>query len=444
MTEKQVPPPLPNTGPATPPPLPKAGVTPPPMPVEKASPLPLPVTKAAPPPLPKAEPVPPPIPSPEVVAPPVPVAPVIPEVPKISVPPELPVKVETSSPTITADSAAVQCEALNPAPASTTQQVTPQAALPPQQPTNTATTSKSISTGAKLGISFAALAILAGVGYGMFGGKGADVSRPEKQAAAMPAPAAAVPAPVAPAPSPNAADQKDDKIRQLEAQLAAAEAEKQRALQAAEQRKTTERPSASTSTPRPAPAPVTPMPAPAAAPAPAPAVQYQPPQHSGVNYRAESRAQGESCNSHSDCQGELKCYSGQCVANTGGQVTAAAQKQQQVPVPKNAKHLVGEFYLFKDSVKELGNGFRGVYAYRNADVAVGNQYHGQVRSQVARYVLNCQGAQFGMDQLYFFSQAHAQGQRVAWQEWQPNQVVLNPIQNAPEADRKVYEYACRK
>jgi len=311
--------------------------------------------------------------------PPVPVAALVPEAPKVFVPPVPPVQVEASSPTNTPEAVAVQPAAIGKA----------------QQPTSGTTTGKSVSTGAKLGISFAAVAVLAGVGYGMFGGKGADVPRPERQAAApVPAPAPSVaPAPVAPVPSPNAVDEKDDKIRQLESKLAAAEAEKQRALQAAEQHKSAERQMTSTPVARAAAPVVAPAPIPAAAPAPVPAV---------------------------------------------------APQQQLAPVPKNAKHLLGEFYLFKDSVKDLGNGFRGVYAYRNTDVAVGNQYHGQVQSQVARYVLNCQAAQFGMDQLYYFSQPHAQGQRVAWQEWQPNQVVMNPIQTAPEPDRKVYDFACRK
>lgn len=432
MTEKMVPPPLPNAGSATPPPLPKTGAMPPPLPVERASPPPLPTTNAAPPPLPKAESAPPPIPSVAVASPPpvpaqksepppVPTVAVAPEAPKVTVPPVPPVQIEASSAANTSEAAAVQ-----------------PAANMAQQPASASTSGKSISTGAKLGISVAAVAVLAGVGYGMFGGKGADVPRSEKQAAAPASAPAPTVAPVAPAPIPNASNEKDDKIRQLEAKLAATEAEKQRALQAAEQRKSSERPATSTSTSRSAPAPVAPMPVPAAAPAPAPAVQYQPPQHSGVTYRADSRAQGQSCNTHSDCQGELKCNSGQCVANAGGVV------QVSVPVPKNAKHLVGAFYLFTDSVKDLGNGYRAVYSYLNADVAVGNQYHGQVRSQVARYVMNCQTAQYGYDQMYFFSQLHAQGQRIAAQEWQPNQVAFNPIQNAEEYIRKSYAYACRK
>mgnify|MGYP007095763890 CR=1 FL=1 len=142
--------------------------------------------------------------------PPVPVVAVVPEAPKVTVPPVPPVHVEASSPTNTSEAAAVQPAAIGKA----------------QQPASVAATGKSISTGAKLGISFAAVVVLAGVGYGMFGGKEADAPRLEKQAAApVPAPAPAVAAaPVAPVPSPNAVDEKDDKIRQLESKLAAAEA----------------------------------------------------------------------------------------------------------------------------------------------------------------------------------------------------------------------------
>ena len=122
----------------------------------------------------------------------------------------------------------------------------------------------------------------------------------------------------------------------------------------------------------------------------------------------------------------------------------AAAPQQQAPVPKNAKHLTGEYYLFKDSVKDMGNGFRSVYVYWNADVSPGNQYHGQVRSQVVRAIVNCQTAQLGIDQRYYFSQPHAQGQRVAWQEFQPNQVEFRPIQSAPDIDRKSYDFACKR
>lgn len=411
MTEKMVPPPLPNTGSATPPPLPKAGATPPPLPVGKASPPPLPTTNIAPPPLPKAESAPPPIPSVAVASPPpvpaqksepppVPVAAVVPEALKVSAPP-------------------VQIEANSSANTSETATVPPTASGTTQQPASAAASGKSISTGAKLGISFAAMAVLAGVGYGMFGGKEAGAPHPEKQAAApVPTPVPAVaPAPVAPAPNPNAVDEKEDKIRQLESQLAAAEAEKQRALQAAEQRKSSERSAAS-------------------APATAPSVRHQP---SGGTYSANSRAQGQSCNSHADCQSEFMCNSGQCVPSA-----RAVARAPVTTVPNSAKHLFGAYYLVKDTVKDMGNGFRTIYSYLNADVPIGQQYHGQVGSQVARYVMNCQQGLFGYDQLYYFSQPHARGERVAAQEWQPNQVAFNPIQNAEEHIRKSYDFACKR
>lgn len=414
MTEKIGPPPLPNVGPTIPPPLPKHSAAPSPLPLEKAPPPPPPTVYIEPQPLPRAEAGPPPVPA-----------------------------QEKEPPSLSATTAAANPQALKLVSGDTKQpERGRQEELPTSQAMDGADASasgKSLSTGAKLGISFAAIAALAGIGYGMFGGQGAAVLPTAKQISvpvSSPAIVATESVPVRreeqamSAAGTNVPDEKDDKIRQLETKLAEAEREKQKALNSTAERKASER--------------VTAPPVAASAPAPGPVKQSQAPQFSGTAFQAESRSLGESCNSHSDCRGDLKCFSGQCVKNANVRPTGAveAPQAQRVSIPKNAKHLVGAYYLFKDSVKDLGNGFRGVYAYLNDDVPNGHPQHGQVQSQAARYVMNCQSAQFGMDQLYFFSQPNAQGQRVAWQEWQPNQVTFSPIQNAMEHIRKSYDFAC--
>ncbi len=413
MTEKIGPPPLPNSGPATPPPLPKHSAAPSPLALEKVSPPP-PTVHIEPQPTSRADASPPPLPAQEV---------------------ELR---SSSAATTAADPLTLKLVSGD------TKQtgrggLDELLASQASEGVNASASGKSLSTAAKLGISFVAIAALAGIGYGMFGGQDVVVPQTGKQISAPAASPAIVTIESVPVRSEgqavssvasNVPDEKDDKIRQLETKLAEAESEKQKALNATTERKASERvtaPSVAASTSAPAP------------------IKQSPPQVSGTAFQAESRTLGESCNSHSDCRGELKCFSGQCVTNAGGLATGAveAPKAQRVSIPKNAKHLVGAYYLFKDSVKDLGNGFRGVYAYLNDDLPNGHPQHGQVQSQAARYVMNCQSAQFGMDQLYFFSQPNAQGQRIAWQEWQPNQVTFSPIQNAMEHIRKSYDFACR-
>lgn len=416
MTERIGPPPLPNAGSATPPPLPKHRAAPTQLPLEKSSPPPLPTVHIESQPLPRADAAPSPVPA-----------------------------QEKEPPSSSAATPAADPQALKLASGDTKQLARGgQEELPvsrAMEGVDASASGKSLSTGAKLGISFAAIAALAGIGYGMFGGQEAAVSQTAKQISA-PAPSPAIVAmesvPVrregqaVSSAGTNAPDEKDDKIRQLETKLAEAERERQQALNAAAERKASER--------------VTAPPVAVSASAPGAVKQSQPAQFPGTVFQAESRTLGESCNSHSDCRGALKCFSGQCVSNAGGRATGPVEAPQaeRGSIPKNAKHLVGGYYLFKDSVKDLGNGFRGVYAYLNDDVPNGHPQHGQVQSQAARYVMNCQSAQFGMDQLYFFSQPNAQGQRVAWQEWQPNQVTFSPIQNAMEHIRKSYDFACGK
>jgi hypothetical protein len=242
----------------------------------------------------------------------------------------------------------------------------------------------------------------------------------------------------APAPAPVAEpvkDEKEERIKQLEQQLALVEAEKHKSKLAAQNSKPQEAAA-------PAVAPVSSAPVVPQGVAPAPAGRE--------SFRAESRGQNETCNTHSDCQGQLKCVSGLCFPQGGNAPAKPVQDSpQKAPtksqpgIPGNVTHLDGTVFLFKNSQKDLGNGFKGVMAVSNSDVASGEPGAGHVKSQVTRWVLNCTNATWGYDQLYYFAMPFGEGNRIAAKEWQPNQVAFSPVDNAQSWVKKAYGTVCR-
>lgn len=438
MSEVKMPPPLPNP--------PASGATPPPLPdVKPSTPPPLPkISITAPPPLPQAKAaVPPPIPTNNSVA------------TNTPSPPSLASQLPADSNPVTSPSS-TKIEVAN---APSLQGVPP----PPvsaedshhsQQPQTHAispTKSSKVSKLVWLIGGVVGLTTVGSVGFYVFSKKEAvetplqvskaqtETSASQAQAPSIPnapapqeiqAPPAAVPEAAAPAPEssnpapiPNqGGDMRDERIKQLEQQLAQAELEKQKAQELTAQKKKTDVNQAAT--------PTTSLAAPT--PAPIPAVSSG---NTPKGFKPESRSAGESCNVNSDCTGTLKCNAGQC-----GVATKAIPS---TTTSNNTTHLVDSYYVFNGSVKNLGNGFRSIYVVSNADVLPGAPYHGQVKSQVARYVMNCQTGQWGYDQLYFHASTFGDGQRIAAQEWQPNQVAFNPIQGALSFINKAYQTACR-
>lgn len=444
-----MPPPLPNTA--------TSSSTPPPLPISKPSaPPPLPgSTNAAPPPLPKAAVVaPPPLPTSKPFVPPLPTSDA--EVSRQQTPPPLPPqhlleskeeKHLITSDVIKIEHAPTQYE--QPTPSSGTQEgISNQRQDDANQPLKS--TPSKLSKLAWLIGGFVGLATVGGAGFYVFSKKEASEvppqiasvqtepvkaqpeappSAPVPQAAIpetpIPAtvPAAAAPAPELSAPAPmtteqQATDVRDERIKQLEQQLAQAELEKQKIQQLAQRKANAEDKQVN----RPAPVP-------AAAPAISNATGPK-------GYAPESRNAGETCNINSDCIGTLKCNSGQCSNLTSKTAPPST-------TPNNVTHLIESYYVFNGSTKNLGNGYRSIYVVSNADVLPGTPYYGQVKSQVGRYVMNCQTGQWGYDQLYFHASPFGDGQRIAAQEWQPNQVAFNPIQGAASFINKAYQLACR-
>lgn len=110
--------------------------------------------------------------------------------------------------------------------------------------------------------------------------------------------------------------------------------------------------------------------------------------------------------------------------------------------PGHLTRLSNTSYLFKDSIKKVGEDFRTMYIVDNAGIGPGKPLSDQVRSQVYQTVINCKNNTWAYDQLYWHDQLFGKGARLSEQKWQPDQLGWNPIKAGHPVER-AYPIACR-
>ena len=126
------------------------------------------------------------------------------------------------------------------------------------------------------------------------------------------------------------------------------------------------------------------------------------------------------------------------------QESAAATKrtQSKAKAPNKLVHLEGAFFLFGNSIKNAGNGYRFAYAVLNTGIAAGEPLADRVKSQVFRVVVNCPRQAWGYDQRFYHALPFGEGERLDTREWQPGEVKWKPFRDSLQ-DTRLYDLACR-
>ena len=119
------------------------------------------------------------------------------------------------------------------------------------------------------------------------------------------------------------------------------------------------------------------------------------------------------------------------------QPVQARQKKKQLK-PADAEgpiQLEGSFYLFGDSIRESGVGYRRAFAVLNSGVSADDPLAGQVKSQVLRVIVNCQNSTWGYDQRLYYSLPFGDGERLAERIWRFEEVKFKPFRASLQDER---------
>ena len=125
------------------------------------------------------------------------------------------------------------------------------------------------------------------------------------------------------------------------------------------------------------------------------------------------------------------------------QPVQARQKKKQLK-PADAEgpiQLEGSFYLFGDSIRESGIGYRRAFTVLNSGVSADDPLAGQVKSQVLRVIVNCQNSTWGYDQRLYYSLPFGDGERLAERIWRFEEVKFKPFR-ASLQDERLKSLAC--
>ena len=109
--------------------------------------------------------------------------------------------------------------------------------------------------------------------------------------------------------------------------------------------------------------------------------------------------------------------------------------------PGKLERLEGTFYLFGESIKDAGNGYRTAYTVLNSGVAAEDELAGQVKSQVFRVVMNCANSTWAYDQRYYFAMPFGEGKRLAERKWQRDEMKWRPLRDSIQ-DKKLHGFLC--
>lgn len=107
----------------------------------------------------------------------------------------------------------------------------------------------------------------------------------------------------------------------------------------------------------------------------------------------------------------------------------------KTPTPQGILHIAGSVFLFKDSIRDVGNGYKTAYVVANAS-------DGDKRSKVVRYAFHCKNQQWAYDQIYEHELPFGKGQRTVIKEIFTDQILFDSVGPAQPFIQTVFNYVC--